>query len=81
MTTILAKKTLLATDNLSIASYHVNALFTTTSVDLVNPEIVIQSVAVDAYNASDLTDDLLVRALVNLPFLAVQDGMGARLRP
>ena len=71
------EKTLLATDNLSIASYHVNALFTTTSVDLVNPEIVIQSVAVDAYNASDLTDDLLVRALVNLPFLAVQDGMGA----
>ena len=73
------EKTLLATDNLSIASYHVNALFTTTlfSTSLANPEIVIQGVAVDAYNASDLTDDILVRAPVNLPFLAVQDGMGA----
>ena len=39
-----------------------------------NAEIKLGSVDVDAYNASSLIDDLLVRDPVELPFLAVQNG-------
>ena len=71
-------KTLLATDNLSIASYAINVPLGTvgsggTTVD--NAEIRLGSVDVDVYDASSLTDDLLVREPpVVLPFLAVQNG-------
>ena len=41
---------------------------------MTNAEIKLGSVDVDAYNASSLTDDLLVRDPVVLPFLAVQNG-------
>ncbi len=68
-------KTLLASDNLSISSYAINVPVGTVG-SVTNAEIKLESVDVDAYNASSLTDDLLVRDPVELPFLAVQDGTG-----
>ena len=65
-------KTLLATDNLSIAGYYVTAPVAVN--DLTLPEIRLESTTLDAYDASSLTDDLLVRGPVELPFLAVQNG-------
>ena len=65
-------KTLLATDNLSIASYYVTAPVTVAG--LTSPEIRLGSTTVDAYDASALTDDIIVRDAVVLPFAAVQDG-------
>ena len=70
-------KTLLATDDLSIASYAITVPVAVSGVD--NAEIKLGSMTVDRYNASSLTPDLLKRdPPVVLPFLAVQDANGMR---
>ena len=71
-------KTLLANDNLSIAGYQVNLPVPGTYTDLDSPEIMLGAETVDAYNASSLTDDLLVRGPVEFPYLALQNGMAGQ---
>ena len=66
-------KTLIASDNLSIAHYAINVPVGTVG-SVKDAEIRLGSVDVAAYNASDLMPDLLVQGPVKLPFLAVQNG-------
>ena len=73
-------KTLLANDNLSIAGYQVNLPLPSGGIpgnDLDSPEIMLGAETVDAYNASSLTDDLLVRGPVEFPYLALQSAATA----
>ena len=68
-------KTLLATDNLSIAGYYVTVSIPASInlAGLTSPEIRLGSVTVvDEYNESDLMDDIIVRDAVELPFAALQ---------
>ena len=71
-------KTLLASDNLSIAGYQVNLVLPPAGIPGENlleaPEIMLGAETVDAYDASPLKPELLVQGPVTFPYLALQSG-------